>query len=51
MFCEMNKTRAISTSMTCIFLFCISIHFQGGYLPAGGLTEMPTCPVCLERMV
>lgn len=23
---------------------------EGGYLPVDGLTEMPTCPVCLERM-
>lgn len=23
---------------------------QGGYLPVYGLTELPTCPVCLERM-
>lgn len=23
---------------------------EGGYLPISGLTELPTCPVCLERM-
>eukprot|EP00112_Aurelia_sp_Birch-Aquarium-sp1_P014949 Seg3267.2 transcript_id=Seg3267.2/GoldUCD/mRNA.D3Y31 product="BRCA1-associated protein" protein_id=Seg3267.2/GoldUCD/D3Y31 len=23
---------------------------EGGYLPVSGLTELPTCPVCLERM-
>ena len=25
--------------------------FQGAGLPVTGLTELPVCPVCLERMV